>query len=53
MPEEINLMYGVPDYTDEKEELIQEESRGMNMVRFTKMVGFQGYRKNDAPVMQR
>ena len=51
-PEAINLLYGVLDYTDEVEELIQEENRGMNNINFAEVVGFRGYRLNDAKVMQ-
>lgn len=50
--EELNLMNGVPDYTKEEEELIQEENWGMNMVKFAETVGFHGYRMNDARLMQ-
>lgn len=46
-------MYGVPNYSAEQEELIHEEERGMNMVRFAEVLGFQGYRLPDTRVMQR
>lgn len=52
-PEAINLLYGVPDYTNKEEELIQEESRGIDKVHFAEVVYYRGYRLNDAKVVQR
>ena len=36
-PEVINMMYGVPDYPDEEEQLIVEERQGINMPLFSKI----------------
>lgn len=52
-PEMINLMYEVPDFSDEEEKLRQEEERGMDMVQFVKALAFQGYQLRNNRTMKR
>lgn len=51
--EEINLIYGMRNYSEEQEELIQEEEKVMNMVHFAEAVEFHGYMLHDSRAMQR
>ena len=52
-PQVINMMYGVPDYRDDEEQLIAEESQGLNLPLFSRVSGFEGYQINDTKIMMR
>ena len=49
----INMMYGVPDFTDEEEQLLAEDCEGMNWARFSQVVGFPSYHIHDNRIMLR
>lgn len=46
-PQVINMMYGVPDYPDEEEQLLAEERLGINWAQFSQVLGYDGYHIHD------
>ena len=47
------MMYGVPDYRDDEEQLIAEENQCINKELFARVLGFERYENNDAKIMMR
>ena len=39
----INMIYGLQDFEESEEQLLEEERRGMNWGLFSNVVGFPGY----------
>ena len=47
----INMIYGVPDFEDSQEQLLEDERRGMNWNTFSDTLGFPGYYIPDNHIM--